>query len=94
MAEFHKAAEASDPFEAHAVMVDCPPGYDGMGEMARAFVEEFAMLGWSRERILRLFLNPRYAGTHAVYHERGEAYVERLLDEVLGAAVAGEARHG
>ena len=44
MAEFHKAAEAEDPFEARAVVVDCPPGYDGMGEMARAFVEEFAKL--------------------------------------------------
>lgn len=94
MAEFHKGAEASDPFEAMAVLVDCPPGYDGMGEMARAFVEEYAKLGWRRERIMRLFLDPRYAGTHAVYHERGEAFVQQLLDEVLGVAAGEVARNG
>ena len=94
MAEFHKAAEAGDPFEAMAVSVDCPPGYDGMAEMARAFVEEYAKLGWRRERIMRLFLDPRYAGTHAVYHERGAAFVEGLLDEVLGVAATEGARHG
>jgi len=49
---------------------------------------------WRRERILRLFLDPRYAGTHAVLHERGEPFVQELLDEVLGVAVAEGARNG
>jgi len=43
---------------------------------------------------MRLFLDPRYAGTHAVFHERGEAFVQGLLDEVLGVAVAEGARRG
>jgi hypothetical protein len=93
MAEFHKGAEASDPFEAMAVLVDCPPGYDGVAAMARAFVEEYAMLGWGRERIMKLFRDPRYAGTHAVYHERGEAFVQGLLDDVLGVAPLEGVRH-
>ena len=93
MAEFHKGAEAEDPLEAMAVAVDCPPGYDGVEAMARAFIEEYAMMGWSREHILRLFQNPRYAGTHAVYHERGEAFIHSLLDDVLCVAPAQEVRH-
>jgi hypothetical protein len=93
MAEFHKGAEAEDPFEATAVFVDDPPGYDGVAAMARAFIEEYAMMGWSRERILRLFQDPRYAGTHAVYHQRGEAFIHSLLDDVLCVAPAQEVRH-
>ena len=93
MAEFHKGAEAEDPFEATAVFVDGPPGYDGAAAMARTFIEEYAMMGWSRERILRLFQEPRFAGTHAVYHQRGEAFVHSLLDDVLCVAPAQEVRH-
>jgi hypothetical protein len=93
MAEFHKSAEAEDPFEATAVFVESPPGYDGVAAMARAFIEEYAMAGWSRDRILRLFQNPRYAGTHAVYHQRGEAFVHGLLDDVLRVDPAREVGH-
>ncbi len=80
-----KVSEATDPYEAIAVAVPTP-GHDGMAAMARVFVEEFAMLGWPRERIARMFRIPRYVGPHAVYRSRGPQFVETLLDEVLGGS--------
>jgi len=93
MAEFHKAAEAADPFEAIAVRIPTPPGYDGMREMARCFIEEYALMGWPRDRIARLFEQPRYAGAHAIYEERGEAFIRALIDDVLGHQHREEANH-
>lgn len=93
MADFQKGAGAEDPFQAMAVCVESPSGYDGVAEMARCFVEEYAMMGWRRERILRLFRDPRYAGAHAVYDQRGEAFVTGLLDEVMGSAGVREVPH-
>ena len=78
-----KMAEATDPYEAVAVGMPTP-GYDGTAVMARVFVEEFALLGWDRARIARMFRVPRYVGPHAVYRARGAAFVDALLDEVLG----------
>ena len=80
----NKTAEASDPYVATVVTVPTP-GYDGLAAMGRAFVEEFAKVGWSRVRIARMFQNPRFAAAYAVYHERGPEFVEALLDEVLGS---------
>jgi len=93
MAEFHKHAEAEDPFEATAMFIENPPGYDGIAAMARAFVEEYAMMGWPRDRIMRLFREPRYAGAHAVYHQRGEAFITSLLDDVLCTGAGEEVPH-
>ncbi|MDA0365457.1 MAG: hypothetical protein O3B31_03795 [Chloroflexi bacterium] len=79
----NKTVEASDPYVATVVALSTP-GYDGLAAMGRAFVEEFAMVGWSRARIARMFENPRFAAAYAVYQERGPEFVAALLDEVLG----------
>ena len=50
----NKAAEPTDPYVATAVSLSTP-GYDGIAAMGRAFVEEFALMGWPRERIARMF---------------------------------------
>lgn len=78
-----KQAEATDPYDATAVFLHTP-GYDGLAAMGRAFVEEFALLGWSRERVERMFRMPRYVAAHAVYLKRGPAFVTELIDDVLG----------
>jgi len=78
-----KIAEPTDPYEAVFVTLDTPD-HDGLTEMARVFVEEFALMGWSRDRIGRMFRIPRYVAAHAVYRARGPQFVDRLLDEVLG----------
>ncbi len=78
-----KQAEATDPFLATAVSLSTP-GHDGIAAMGRTFVEEFAMLGWPRERVARLFRVNRYAGTRAVLEALGEQGVADLIDEVFG----------
>jgi hypothetical protein len=85
-----KELDVDDPYELVAVQVPGPPGYDGPAEMARVFIEEFALMGWPPERILRLFRSRAFAGTHAVYEERGEAFVQALIDAVFGRRPLGE----
>jgi hypothetical protein len=84
-----KAFEPGDPIEPVAVALSTP-GFDGVAAMGRTFVEEFAMMGWSRARILRMFATPRYAGANAVWRALGSNAVEALVDEVLGPPAAGE----
>lgn len=88
-----KELEEDDPYELVAVQVPGPPGYDGPAEMARVFIEEFALMGWPPERILRLFRSRAFAGTHAVYEERGEAFVQALIAAVFGRRPVQEASH-
>ncbi len=78
-----KTAESSDPYVATAVMLSTP-GHDGVAEMARTIVEEFALMGRPRAHILRMFTQPAFAGPYAVYQERGLEFIESLIDEVLG----------
>ena len=83
-----KSAEPTDPYIATAVAMP-PPGYDGVAVMARTFIEEFARLGWPRDRIARMFRIPRYEAANAVYRARGPEYVETLIDDVLGPRPGG-----
>ncbi len=78
-----KSFEEDDPMEFVGVELPTPEGYDAFGEMARAFIGEFALMGFSRDQILQLFRNPFYQGPYAIYRSRGEEYVCGLLDEVL-----------
>lgn len=79
-----KQFEQDDPYSLIGHGFPMPEGYDGAGEMARCFVGEYAMMGFSRYRILRLFRSPVYQGPHGVYQLRGEAYVLGLIEEVFG----------
>lgn len=78
-----KAAEPGDPYMPTAVAVDTP-GHDGMALMARVFVEEYALMGWNRKMIRRMFENPRFVGPNEVLRERGEAFIDELIASVLG----------
>jgi hypothetical protein len=80
-----KSFEEDDPMELVGVELVTPEDYDAFGEMARAFIAEYAMMGFSRDQILRIFQNPLYQGPHAIYASRGENYVCDLIDEILGA---------
>ena len=78
-----KAAEATDPYVASAVELTTP-GHDGTAAMARTFVEEFARIGWSRDRIRRMFRQPRFSAAYAVFQTRGDEFVTEIIDQVLG----------
>ena len=84
MEPLKKEFEEDDPYELVAHQVPVPAGYDAPGLMARTFVEEFALMGWPPERIMRIFRSAAFAGSHSVYEERGEAYIQGLIDEVFG----------
>ncbi len=87
----NQQAESTDPYIATAVAMPTP-GYDGLAAMGRAFVEEFALMGWSRDRIARMLEVPRFAAAHAVLEARGAAFVEQLISEVMGPLPGGASR--
>ncbi len=74
-----KKPEADDPMELVAIPV---PGGDPQ-VMATCIIEEYAHMGMGEAEILRLFQQPIYK-THALYRERGEAWVRDLIRDVLG----------
>jgi hypothetical protein len=53
-------------------------------EMAAAFADEFARMGFDRERILALFRSPFYAGAHDAWRLLGEGAIEILVGESVG----------
>ena len=68
--------EEDDPME--LVGVALPDG--DPDEMACSIVEEFIRMGLSDQELLHLFHDPFYAGPHAIWRKRGEAYVQTLID--------------
>ena len=73
-----KPFEDDDPME--LVQVRVPAG--DPEAMAECFVEEFIWLGYDPGQLLDLFRNPFYSGAHAVYRERGETFVQSLIDRI------------
>jgi hypothetical protein len=80
--------EAEDPQV--LVGVGLPGGEEAVREMAAAFADEFAQMGFTRERILGLFESPCYAGAYQAWLCLGAEEVSRLVDESL--AVFGRQR--
>ncbi len=64
------------------VCLERGPDDEALAEMARCFVEEYARMGWSGERILRLFRNPFYRGPHQILRMKGEEFVRSLIEIV------------
>ena len=73
--------EPDDPQE--LVGVELPGDASVTLEMAAAFAEEFARLGFSRAQILALYRKAEYAGAHQAWRLLGEDAVARLVDESL-----------
>lgn len=83
-----KRPEPEDPLELVGVRLERKPDDESLEEMAWSFIQEFALMGWSSDRILRMFKSPAYRGPHTVYHRKGENFVRGLLarlDEVRAA---------
>ena len=73
-----KEPEADDPAE--LVMTAVPAGDPEV--MAACLIEEYARLGMDEEEILSLFSQPLYR-THALYREKGDAWIRNLVRNVL-----------
>ena len=77
--------DPADPMTLHGVLLDAdePPPREAIREMAACFVDEYARLGFDRERILRMFTTKGYAGPNMAYERLGETEVCGLVDDVL-----------
>ena len=73
--------EPDDPNELRGVEL---PGDEAVTlEMAAAFADEFAQLGFTRPQILGLFRRAEYTGAHQAWTLLGEDAIGKLVDESL-----------
>ena len=77
-----KPLDPEDPMALVGVGLDRSPDDQALTEMAGCFVEEYARMGWSGERILRLFRNPFYRGPHCILRLKGEEFIRGLIETV------------
>ncbi len=85
-----KHLEADDPYALVAARYPVQPGVDAEAVMAQCIVEEYALMGISREKMMHLFRSRVFTGTNAILANRGEAFVARIIDDVYGVAPAQE----
>ena len=76
-----KPYEPDDPTELVGVRLPVDPDAAALAEMAQVVAEEYALLGWSRAQVIRLFENPRFAVPHGAYRALG---AERIGEIVAG----------
>jgi hypothetical protein len=71
-----------EPDDPHTLVgVELPGDESVTREMAAAFADEFAQLGFTRPQILALFRRNEYAGAHQAWTLLGETAIERIVDE-------------
>jgi hypothetical protein len=87
-----KEFEADDPYEFVGVRYEAEPGTDPDEIMARCFIEEYALMGMPRDRIMRMFHSPHFKGTNAIRERRGDEFIRTIADGVYGTPVL-EDRH-
>ena len=76
-----KEPDTDDPLELTGVVL-AVPDETSLKEMAACFVEEFLRDGWTDEQLGAMFRNPRYRGPYLVWRQKGEAYIEEVIQEV------------
>ncbi|MEE9277285.1 MAG: hypothetical protein V3V06_02640 [Dehalococcoidia bacterium] len=76
--------EPDDPYEFVAMQFPAEEGVDADAAMARCIVEEFALMGFPPERILRIFQIPTYTGSYDIRERRGEPFVTGIIADVFG----------
>jgi len=60
------------------------PGEPGQLEaMAECIVEEYVRMGWNEPRLMTLFTNPMFMATHRIYRQKGEAYVQEIIQQTI-----------
>jgi hypothetical protein len=75
-----------EPDDPHLLVGVSLPGDEKVTrEMAEAFADEFAQMGFDRDRLLKIFSNPFYKGAHAARELLGDAEVTRIVVESLRA---------
>ncbi len=73
-----------DPTDPNMLVgVELESSADTVEDMAYVFAEEFARIGFDREKILRVFRTPFYAGAHRAWLELGAPRIDAIVDECL-----------
>lgn len=85
-----KEFEGDDPYEFVAVRYPVEPGVDADERMARVFIEEYALMGMPREKMMHIFRSQAFNGTHAVLESRGQAFIEAIIADVYGSPAPAE----
>ena len=71
-----------DPSDPNVLVGVSLPGDEATTrEMAVAFAEEFAALGFDEDRLMTLFRHPHYAGAHRAYRALGEETIRQVVRE-------------
>jgi hypothetical protein len=73
--------EFDDPQE--LIGIELPGDEAVTREMAEAFADEFAQLGFTRSQILALYRTPFYAGAHQAWRLLGEDEIAHIVDDSL-----------
>jgi hypothetical protein len=89
-----KPLEPEDPMAIVGVSLDRGPDDQALTEMAWCFVEEYVRMGWSGERILHLFRNPAYRGTHQILRAKGEEFVRGIIEKIEGMRIQAQSPDG
>ena len=79
-----KALEDDDPYALMAMSYPIPEGVDPDLGLTRCLVEEYALMGWSPERVRGLFADEQHGKAHEIYTQRGAEFIEERITEVFG----------
>jgi hypothetical protein len=73
-----------DPSDPNVLVgVSLPGDEETTREMAAAFAEEFALLGFDEERLMSLFRRPHYEGPHRAYVLLGEEEIRKMVVDAV-----------
>jgi hypothetical protein len=77
--------QEADPGDPNVLIgVSLPGDEETTREMAYAFAEEFAALGFDEERLMELFETAAYQGAHKAFVLLGEKEIRRIVSEAVG----------
>jgi hypothetical protein len=85
-----KSLEPDDPYEFTAMSYPVLDEEEADREMARCFIEEFALMGWSADRVRRLFRSEFFVGTHGILERRGQPFVDEIVAETFGESIGND----
>ncbi len=77
----YKETEPDDPMELVGVVL--PADVEATRDMAYAFAEEFARMGYDKRQLLSVFQNPFYAGAHGACQTLGEPEILTIIEKCI-----------
>lgn len=76
----NKEFEEEDPMQMNATEIPCDERH--FDEMVEAIIEEYMMLGWNDEQILKLFNTKFFQLTYSIRQKKGEDYIKNKIASI------------